>query len=606
MIRHTGSMKNTLVTLAMLKVQIDEQKEVYVDYFVPYFLQGIKQQYHANNKHTELDFNETLEYIQSKYGLKIPLDVMELIIKRITKLHSKILKKETHKYFIVNVEDIPNQDTNFSGAERSITAVCNALVEFSKDRPLQFQNIEEAFEAILEFLSEFSIETLKNIERNNALPELSHRNNKRIVLTALFIRYLSEHDTENYNNISNIVKGYMLTNVLLCLDITEQGARINTCFYIDTPLILSCLGFNGETNKKQIKELFELILKLGGKLCVFSHTLEEVQNVIAFCGNPVDTPAYIKKQELTTTDILSIQGNLEDRLKKEEIKIVQTPTVANQKNSYQHQIDELELGNRLKQEIKYSGQKSHEYDAKSVVAIHLLRRSKVHYKLEQVPSLITKNAKLVSTVAKFEHDNNIGGRCSTITNFMATNLLWLKKPMESPDLPMQTVIAQSYSLLDSPGLWEKFLQKAEQLQQKGGITKEEIQYLRGNEGIIQGIVSEATLGDQDELGDEQKVFEITEKAKRKITQEAVDRTAAVEEKLSSTSEIVRKLSDFIAHVFTISSYATLGVLLLITQPVFPDLASILIAILSVAGFLTYKIVCKFWKKKIANFVNNAK
>lgn len=292
---NTDSMKNTLVCLAMLKVQMDEQKGVYVDYFVPYLLQIIKQQFDSDNQNTELDSCDIQNNMEDMYGLKLPINVIELILKRIAKSYRRVLKKENLKYYIVNVEDIFNQDENFAAAERGAIAVCNALVEFSKDKPLPFQNIEEAFEAILEFLSEFSIETLANIQKNSALPELSHRNDKRIVLTALFVQHLSNNDTENYNNFSNIVKGYMLTNILLCLDITEQEAKIHTCFYIDTPLILSCLGCNGEARKKPIKELFALILKLSGKLCVFSHTVEEVQGVLASFCNHDDTFSNTKR-----------------------------------------------------------------------------------------------------------------------------------------------------------------------------------------------------------------------------------------------------------------------------------------------------------------------
>lgn len=610
---NTNFRKNALVCLAMLKVQMDQQQGSYVDYFIPYFLQILKKQFDSDNQNTELDFPDIQSSMESMYGLKLPIHVIELIIKRIAKSNPLVLKKENFKYCIVNVEDISNQDENFSAAERGTTAVCNALVKFSQDKPLPFNNINEAFEAILEFLSEFSIEAIANIQKNSALPELSDRNDKRIVLSALFVQYLSNNDTENYNNFSNIVKGYMLTNVLLCLDITEREAGIHTCFYIDTPLVLSCLGLAGEARKKPIKELFALILKLNGKLRVFSHTVEEIQGVLASYGKCGDTYSNERRHNLTTSDIVVIQENLEETLKKEKIKIEQTPTATNKRRLYKYQIDESKLENILKEKIHYRGQKAHEYDAKSVAAIHLLRRGKVHYQLEQVPSLVTDNTKLVATATEFERKNNLAGRCSAITSFMVTNLLWLKNPMESPDLPMQTIIAQSYSHLDNPELWDKFLQKAEQLQQSGSITKEEVQYLRGSERILQGIVSEATLGDSGDLENKQIVSAICEEAKRKITRKAMDRAAIAEGKLSIEKKKVLTLSACVAHVLTIMFYVLLALLLeFLFVPAMeyfsPATQSVIntIRIIAAGSTLTYKEVYKFCTNKILNWRNSAK
>ena len=626
----TTNMKNTLISLAMLKVQMDDQGQTYIDYFVPYFLQVFKQQFNKVDKqNTEVVFEKTQNDIKEIYGLEIPENVVELIIKRIIKSKLGVLKKENHKYFIVNVENIPGRE-GFALAERSIITVCNALVEFSKGKPLEFQNIEEAFEAILEFLSEFPIETLENIQKNSALPEFSHRNNKRIVLTALFIQHLNSHDTENYNNFSSIVKGYMLTNVLLCLDITEQNAKIRTCFYIDTPLVLSCLGFNGKARKKSTKELFELILKLGGELCVFSHTAEETQQIIAYYVNRSDTSHNTRRQELSTSDIVIIQEDFENLLNREKIKIKQTPTAANHKKSHKYQIDETKLERMLQEEIAYTGNKAHEYDAKSVAAIHLLRRGDIHYKLEQVPSLITDNKKLVKTIIKFEQENDIGGRCSAITSFMATNLLWLKKPMALPDLPMQTVIAQSYSLLDNPDLWEKFLQKINQLKEKGNITEAEFEYLRGSESVVEKILTEETLGDSSRLESDQKVYkiceeakrkitraakreitraakrEITQEAKRKITQEAMEKVAVVEKELSDIKKNHHAVSISIARVATIISYAVLAALLFILQYFLQEtIITVFVTILSITGLCTYKKIHKFCKNRILSVLNRA-
>ena len=56
---------------------------------------------------------------------------------------------------------------------------------------------------------------------------------------------------------------------------------------------------------------------------------------------------------------------------------------------------------------------------------------------------------------------------------MVTNLLWLRKPIETPELPMQIVFAQSYVLRgDDTKLWDTFLQNLEKMKEKGDLVQQ--------------------------------------------------------------------------------------------------------------------------------------
>ena len=522
--------KKVLVSLAMLKEHIDGegQSKNYFDYFIPYFLQVIKQEFNVNQSKTELNFFKIKEGIKKKYGLEIPLDVVHLIIKRIATTNESILIKEKHgeehkegehkegdKYFIIDIKEIPEDLKKTDEIEKGINLLSETLYNFSQNHTLKFENTNDAFEAILEFLSEFPLETLSHIQKNTALPKIRNRKNiktKRVILISLFLEHLSLNDKANYNNFSHLVKGYMLTNALLCRGITDEISRINTNFYIDTPLFLSLqgLGKDKKIGKESVEELFSLIRKLGGRLCVFSHTVDEIKNVLQYhCRYPDKA----KARGLSKSDFLRVDENLNGILNIAKINIVSTPTVASQSYSTKHQIDEQRLEEKLKTDIRYRDTKAPEHDAKSIASIHLLRRGSNDYHVEKTPSLITTNRKLVSVVNEFEKQENIAGRCSVITSFMATNLLWLKNPMEAPDLPMKTMVAQSYVLRDNPKLWEKLFQQVKELQKEGSVSQADFQYLKANEKIINDMLWEETLGDSSDLDKKIKILQVVNKAK---------------------------------------------------------------------------------------------
>ena len=399
------SAKTTLVSLAMLNTYMDRYNENYIDYFNPYFLQIIKKEFDIKKTKIELDFEKIQGDVKSQYGLEIPLQTIGLIIKRIAIKYTSILKKdnieEQDKYFIISAEGIADNTEKIEEKRKSIIILSEALYEFSQNHILKFRDIEDAFQSILAFLSEFPVEILSHIQNSTILPKTCDRNPQKIVLISLFIEHLNDNDKENYNNFSDLVKGYMLTNALLCtnlntnsLDSHRKNRTINARFYIDSPVFLDFIGLgrSGKIGKKSIEELFSLIKNLGGRLCMFTHTVKEIKNILSNLIDFYDKrPTYAPRSQIVETF-----ENLEMKIKNKQITIVYTPTVAknNRPDLLQYQIDEARLEEKLKNEMEgdYKDRNAAGFDTRSIVGIHLLRqqnKNTENFQIEHTSSLIT-------------------------------------------------------------------------------------------------------------------------------------------------------------------------------------------------------------------------
>ena len=79
----------------------------------------------------------------------------------------------------------------------------------------------------------------------------------------------------------DIIRGNWFSNYLFMWggDAYKPNLEGVTVF-LDTPLIISLLGFHGRLSEKVISELVKLLNDLKAKVRIFSHNLEETQSVL--------------------------------------------------------------------------------------------------------------------------------------------------------------------------------------------------------------------------------------------------------------------------------------------------------------------------------------
>ena len=163
------------------------------------------------------------------------------------------------------------------------------------------------------------------------------------------------------------------------------------------------------------------------------------------------------------------------------------------------------------------------HDLNSLTGIYRLRHGEFPQAIERCDALfVTTNLSLVQASARFfqeEYGESAISVPHCIMNDIFTTLVWLKKPLEAPDLPRKRIIADCYAALNpSDALWRLYLREMDRLQQQGDISQHDYDLLRFSMEA-RSLLMNITLGDPDAFT-EGTVREVLERAQAEVRAEA--------------------------------------------------------------------------------------
>lgn len=521
----------------------------YLEYLRPFVLQVL-----VNNRPDQITDQIVSEYIQDEFGLVIPNRTIQIVLKRIAR--KNLLKKNKGIYRITGEIPDPQITAKQKSAEDEIATVLRGLRQFSQETIKPISSDEEAVNSLCTFLAKFDITCLRAYLRRTAIPSLKEDTQAHIVLVSKYVRYLYQNDPDQLNSFLILVQGHMLANALLCPDLpTVSQSYRGVTFYLDTPLLVHRLGVEGEAKKAAACELIDLLIRLGGTVSVFSHSREELQNVLNGAVNYVDSPhgrgpiVYEARRSGTTkSDLMLIAESIDDILTDAKINVEDTPRYIKA-----FQIDETVFENLLSDNISYWNQRAAEYDINSVRSIYGIRANKPARSLEKARAvLVTSNGGFARAAwqygRKFDSTRDVS---SVITDFSLANMAWLKVPMGAPMIPSTQLLAFSYAALGpSQELLEKYMAEIDKLEKEGTITKSDHQLLRSSTRACEELV-DLTLGEDVALTSEtviQTLDRVSNEIKKKETEklnveeEAHRRTRdALNTQLDQNQEIRRNL-----------------------------------------------------------------
>ena len=472
---------STLTSLAILKVSIDDNKD-YLDYLRPFVLQVLAEQ-----EFFPITTGDVEHKIAERFGLAIPQRTVEIVLKRITRDPLGFLERRSRKYHRTSVIPDPGLVAKQAKIERDISSVVHGLMEFSTATHNPITSESNAMTAICTFLERFDIACLRTELRGTALPTLTSSRDDHVVLVAAFVEHILKVNPERFNSFSALVQGHMLANALTCPDLKDAPKLYrNVTFYLDTPLLIQLLGYEGNRKQEAVKELITLVRKSGGLITTFDHSVEEVRTVLNGAVNDLrrgnwDVPpsgvvVHARRGGVTPSDLQLSINKVASRLAQEEIDIISSPELSRGTST---RIREFE--NLLDQAILYRNPMSKELDVHSVATIYNIRGRRVPHTIEDAGAvLVTDNTILADTAATFAAKPTVRGRIpSVITDFALANSAWLKSPMDSTQIPRTQLLALSYAALQpSPSLLKRYLDQIADLEETGEIDVRDLQLLR--------------------------------------------------------------------------------------------------------------------------------
>ena len=524
----------TLTSLAMLRVNLDEQRGDYLENLRPFILQVL----FTHNPYPVAD-TIVANHVHEDFGLVIPRRTVQRMLRRLASDDGVNISGTLGKFQITGRLQDPGIEDRRKSVEASIGAVIEGLREYSQTTSKPISNGDEAVAAITAFLAQFDITCLSAYERGTAIPDQGHIQERDIVLTSDYVRHLQDADEVMFERFVVLVKGHMLANALMCPDIDNASKTYeNVTFYLDTPLLVHWLGLESESEKAAARDLVDLVREVGGEFSVFAHTLDELETVINSAaeqvenGDPLSPIAYEAIRRRTTAVELRLAASrVEDRLQEAGIVSELTPPF-----DAAFQIAENEFGLILDEKVGYRIEMSKAHDINSVRSVYVVRRDIPARSLENSKAvLVTSNGRFAGAAWEYGKTHYSSRHVSTvIADFSLANMAWLKTPVETT-IPITQVLAFSYAALRPPNqLWQKYLTEIDRLQAEGVISEDEHVLLRSYE-LAKSELMHLTLG-EDAAFREETTSQAVDRVLKKFTKEADEKLEREQEEHKTTLE----------------------------------------------------------------------
>ncbi len=473
-----------------------------------------------------VSLNAVAGEIDQMLGLRLPAQVLRGILK--TAYRRGLLTKTSDSsgtYFVVDRAKLgllPDIEQKKEELLQHHGVIIRELRNFSRihfNRQLSRRDAEVALHTLLiERIDRIS--TIKDYTSiADESPEgLSPRDTGYIVRRFIEEEVRPETDLHCYMN--RIVKGSALAVSIFYEG--DQVERLGSSMrgldvFYDTPLLLSLLGYHTEQDRAAAFDLHELVTSSGAQPCVLQHTLVELRNVLhgavrdmrganhglalestmpvveTFISRTLEGERGAPSRSRYIVDAEQIRTKLQHEF---------NFTVRQARSS--HTVDDEQHVKKVL-EGQYASDPSrrlYDFDSKSLLEIRHRRHSGTFYSLaESAAILVTTNPRLAKAGdLAFDTKREEGEIPFCYTSDALANLLWLKRPLDRPDVPWQQVVSYCFAgLYPDDELWKRYTEILDALRDGADpITEDEYFILRFTVGARQALMDD-TLGDPDLL-----------------------------------------------------------------------------------------------------------
>ena len=507
--------------------------------------------------------------------------------------------QEKNKTFIRLKDEIKHsQERFYSELQKYISTKYNINLQLDKCKMLFYTH----------FLKHY-----KNIYNTNT-PESRELYNEDYVVNDFIFSLYQNKNNELLKYLEKIIRGHWVLNYLIMWkrDAHKKSNLKGVTVFIDTPLIISLLGFHGELSKKIIIELVDLLGRLGAKIRVFSHNIKETQLVLNTWAGAVRNNNYkyirteaikeIRSQSYDSQRLKNIATALKGFLHDLNIKESNDPTIPNQ-----YRIDEQTFEEAISHpDSQYIGNKVH-IDIKSAQFIFALRKGNATLNITDNPYIfVSSTYTVVNNVNKFfknhySESNNKNIPIFTTQDWL-TNLCWLSSPKDT-QLAKNLLISNAYATLNADSkFWEMFNQKLETTECQNIFTEQGIDDIRYEQDlkwcVEEHFVSHQNINTQD-------VQPIIYKTREKIYKHYNETIKSLDNKNKQSEKNIQKLAQYLSKIII---YIIIFVVIIIIIGISKYLSTFLGIILSVIGIvigfldIKYKKIKNNLYKKIFNFL----
>ncbi|KGK28577.1 hypothetical protein [Pseudomonas plecoglossicida] len=507
-------MESPLINLALLEALKTEKFSDEIDLFLPFIAVTISELGMPTVQVADIQTK-----LSELFGFHPPISAIRVLMTRAK--NKNLLIKENHAY-IPRAEKIQEWSNGYSkkkeDLEVSLGSLKKGFIEYTQERFQKELPLAEAESLIFQFIEENVSAAVSRRAYNKAELENSIKNTSHI--TASFIGHIHKKEPVLLEHFGRCVKGMLLANYLYFADKrTQKKTFERITVYLDSPLIIGLLGFNGPFNKQANEEFVELLTSLKIKVCIFDKTLDEIERLLSAWKTDIAKKSF-RRFNTKTLELLRSQGYDEARLDT-EIKTLHR-TIENKGISIvlgfsakeRFQCDEDALEKAIAENFKK--EKNLEHDTVCISRVHNTREGRHIRELSESFSVfVTRNTGLAKYANGFFSKNGYSSPIPVVVSEQwMTIMFWLKNPDMTGKLATDQVVATAYSLLYTDDkFWDAFLDRLDTIKRRGDISEEDFVLVRWDADLLR-MVQDASVEVGDEFSEED-VFDIVDGIKRK-------------------------------------------------------------------------------------------
>lgn len=312
----------------------------------------------------------------------------------------------------------------------------------------------------------------------------------RAVIAAAWINLVLEKDPTRAEFLFTLVKGRVIGAALVDSRRGEYQHRFRkTTVYLDTPEVLSVLGYHGGPDKNALRAGLRVATAAGARIACLESTVTEVRNVILqaqygpgvqrFRG-PSRVQRHFAEAGVSSIQVREHADQLENDIRRRGIKV-------DQGESWDPSgvVDEELLREKLRISVHgpAQGGNSHgfdrgsavDFDARALLSVFSARERMGGDRLETSRAiLLTSNSRLVRAANGLDGFRSSGfGVCIGLHDFL--NLMWLRSPAHFTEMPAGRLAMECAAMLTpSPEVWAQYSTHLAALEAEGEVSADTV------------------------------------------------------------------------------------------------------------------------------------
>ncbi len=476
--------ERTLTSLALLQVNWDRTQQDYIDNLVPFVAEALRQM-----PQEIVGLTELTAAVREIFGLHLQPGPLKTILKRCVRKGFVTIQGRAY----VREAEALTSLTILHDRElvlRQQGALIQGLSTFAGSRYGTSWSEESSWNALLEYVREDPVTLLAEALEQQPIPPPSLHVPYARLIVGSFVEHLRLRDPNGYFYFCNLVKGSMLSSVLLYPDLAKVSRRFDrTAVFFDTKLLQQALELEGKEVAEPLLNVLKLLRAEGAELRCFEHTVDELRSNLHSLadelrlGNrdsrrPSEMFEHFVVSQRSPSDVELIVARIEDRLRGLHIIPTQRPEPI-----VALTLDETRLADVLQDTVRYKSERARQHDLDAITAVHRLRDGRTPQNLESSRAIfLTNNNSLAAASAHFFRREYPHMRLPVphcMTDHLLATLVWLKQPSLVPELPQNRLVADVYAAINPPDeIWRAYLLKIAQHRERGEVSEGDYHLLR--------------------------------------------------------------------------------------------------------------------------------